>query len=89
VTMPKRRTDPASFDLAHPCPDCGYKILPSEIMVFGLDPADTLGKGINIGIAVIAARQPARSRIVERKRPCGLAMDSTSPNKVLMLEPFA
>lgn len=30
--MPKRRTDPKSFDLTHTCPMCGYKIPPAEIL---------------------------------------------------------
>jgi len=27
-----RRVDPRSFDLTHPCPACGYKIPPAELL---------------------------------------------------------
>ena len=30
--MRRTRTDPKSFDLTHPCPVCGYKIPPAEIL---------------------------------------------------------
>lgn len=30
--MPRKRSDPLSFDLTHQCPLCGYKIPPSELI---------------------------------------------------------
>ena len=30
--MRRQRPDPAKFDLTHPCPHCGYKIKPSELI---------------------------------------------------------
>jgi predicted RNA-binding Zn-ribbon protein involved in translation (DUF1610 family) len=27
-----RRVDPKTFDLTHPCPVCGYKIPPNELL---------------------------------------------------------
>ena len=30
--MRRTRTDPTIFDLTFPCPECGYKIKPSEIL---------------------------------------------------------
>jgi predicted RNA-binding Zn-ribbon protein involved in translation (DUF1610 family) len=30
--MRRKRSDPHSFDLTHPCPLCGYKISPSELI---------------------------------------------------------
>jgi DNA-directed RNA polymerase subunit RPC12/RpoP len=30
--MRRTRTDPTKFDLTHPCPHCGYKIPPRELL---------------------------------------------------------
>lgn len=30
--MRRKRSDPKTFDLTHPCPLCGYKIPPSELI---------------------------------------------------------
>jgi hypothetical protein len=33
--MRKKRADPKTFDFTHPCPECGYKFQPAELLRTG------------------------------------------------------
>jgi hypothetical protein len=54
-----RRIDPKSFDLTTPCPECGYKTPPNEMMRLDNErmrcPAQDVlipQKGVNVGTAM-------------------------------------
>ena len=48
--MRRSRVDPKSFDLTTPCPECGYKVPPNELMPLDRERmrCPKCGKDVNI-----------------------------------------
>jgi hypothetical protein len=87
--MRRKKPDPSTYDLTHPCPLCGYKIPPGEIL--HIDGEHILcpkcGKGIYCLIGILTLKKSGYSQERRHSNLEGRALQQVVTNYGTIISP--